>query len=260
MRSKTTLIAGLTAALLGFTASGTAHAQTAPTFGVQATAQTFGYVGTYSDNPGPIAGGVSASAASNPPSSQFNNGYGLVYAETSAAADAAPGELHAQGRALAQRVTAGAFNSHPSTYSESRFYDVVTVQSDSLPVGSDVTLTFSAVPRLATPAPYGSGIYDGYVQTTLYVNSISTYAKWSLKDTATPPALQGPQLTLKTKVGARVKIEVRLAMQVQAYYFTQGPRYNGELAIDAYADFLRTDATPGITLVPDSGVVYPAAP
>lgn len=205
-----TSAATLTAAFLALTISGVAHAQT-PTFGVQATAQTLGFTGTYADNPGPIAGGVSAAAASNPPGLQFNNGYGLVYAEAEAAADAAPGRLYSKGRGLADRITATAFpNSHPTGWSESRFYDVLTVESDTLPAGTDVTLVFQNAVELANPDPVGSGIYRGYVYTSLLVNSVSVYTQWNVADTTQPGVLQSPQLTVKTKVGARLRIDCKL--------------------------------------------------
>src|SRR5829696_5579533 len=158
------------AAALSLLTIGTANAQT-PTFGVQAMAATSGYSGTYTDNPGAVSGGQSAGATSDPAGLQFNNGYGLVYGDAAANATAYTHYLYGSAYALADRITATAFaNSSPTANTESRWWDYITVRSNTLPNGTVVELVFR---NALTTNWTASGVYKGNVYSDLQVGSYS---------------------------------------------------------------------------------------
>lgn len=253
-----TFFAVVSSIVLAFTAPGIAHAQT-PTYGVQALAETSGFPGSYRDNPGTVAGAVSLSAASTPAGVEFNNGYGLVYAEGEALADAAPGQLYVKGRALADRITATAFtNANPTGVAESRFYDVLTVESATLPMGTEVTLIFRNEVQLVNFSTFGN--HNGSVHTNLTLNGVGAYKSWYVSNTSQPGAFESPELTVKTKVGAQLRVDCKLRVQAVAQYFKSGIGYDGALTIEALARLVRLDGTPDITFRSDSGVVYPGLP
>ena len=212
---------------------GTVHAQT-PTFGVQALASTSGYSGTYSDNPGAVAGGQSTSAASDPAGLQYNNGYGLVYGDAASNATAYTHYLYGSSYALADRISATAFgNASPTGNTESRYWDYITVRSNSLPNGTVVELVFR---NALTTNWTASGVYSGNVYSEIRVGgySASTQSKMDSKWGTTE--VPGPELRIKLTVGNRYSLSSKLRTYGRAYYFTQGPIYDGQISIETAAE------------------------
>ena len=213
--------------------TGSVHAQTA-TFGVQATASTSGFPGTYSDNPGPIAGGQSASAASDPAGVEFNNGYGLVYADGAASATAYGRSLYGGVDALADRITATAFgNSSPTSNTESRYWDYITVRSNSLPNGTVVEVVFR---NALTTAWTASGVYSGSVYSEVRVGGYSASTTSKMESRWGTTEVPGPELRIKLTVGNRYSVSSKLRVYGRAFYFTQGPVYDGAIGIETSAE------------------------
>lgn len=117
-----------------------AQAQTS-TFSVQAVATTGGHT-SLNGTDGPINGLSSASALSNPPGISYDNGYGLLYADSGASANANIRHLHVLADATATVQTATRIgNSRPNANAETHYRDVITIRS-SLPHGTPVELVF----------------------------------------------------------------------------------------------------------------------
>lgn len=227
---KLTILAGAAMALLTI---GTANAQTA-TFGVQATASTSGYTGTYSDNPGPVTGGQSTSAASDPAGLQYNNGYGLVYGDAGAHANAYTHSLYADVDALADRISATAFpNSSPTGNTESRYWDYITVRSNSLPNGTVVEVVFRNAHITNWNA---SGVYSGSIFSEIRVGGYTASTTSKMDSTWGTTEVPGPELRVKLTVGNRYSFQSKLRLYGRAFYFTQGPTYDGVIHIDTTAN------------------------
>lgn len=232
LNRKNNLLAGAFAAMTLFTI-GTANAQTA-TYGVQALAQTSGYTGTYSDNPGPVTGGQSTSATSDPAGLQYNNGYGLVYGDAGAHANAYTHSLYADVDAFADRITATAFpNSSPTGNTESRYWDYFTVRSGSLPNGTVVDV----VVRNAHITNWNaSGVYSGSVFSEIRVGGYTASTTSKMDSTWGTTEVPGPELRVKLTVGNRYSFQSKLRLYGRAFYFTQGPIYDGVIHIDTTAN------------------------
>lgn len=247
MLSRRTLIAGLAiTALMGLAGPGTAQ-----TFAVKAEAATGGHTGTYSDSQ---TGTTWASAQSDPAGVQFNNGYGLVYADTAAASASAQGHLSGQASATATRITATAFtNSNPYGNFNTQFTDYITVKSDSLPAGTPVTLVFRHEVGLAWQ---GGGNYTGSLYSSLRVGGVTVSTRWDKTQKTADPGVASQTLTVQTTVGSRLSMTGILRGQATARYFEPGPSYSGWLQIEGTAGAILESATPGVTVVADSGHDY----
>lgn len=230
---KMTLLAGAFAASTILFAAGAAQAQT-PTFGVQAMAATSGYSGTYTDNPGVVAGGQSTGADSDPAGLQYNNGYGLVYGDAAAHATAYTHYLYGGVDVLADRITATAFgNASPTGNTESRYYDTITVRSNSLPNGTVVELVFR---NALTTSWTASGVYSGNVYSELRVGAYSASTQSKMDSRWGTTEVPGPELRIKVTVGNRYSLQSKLRVYGRAYYFTQGPIYDGAITIESAAE------------------------
>ncbi len=230
-------------------ATGSVHGQTA-TFGVQATAATSGYSGTYSDNPGAIAGGQSAGAAADPAGLQFDNGYGLVFADAAATATAYVRYLYGGVDALADRITATAFgNASPTSNTESRYWDAITVRSNTLPKGAVVEVVFR---NALTTAWTGSGVYSGSVYADLQVGGYSASTTSRMDSKWGTTEVPGPEIRVKLTVGNRYSVSSKLRVYGRAFYFTQGPVYDGAITIDTSAEFQMDPGTQDVWLEFDS--------
>lgn len=246
---KTTLLTGAFAASITLFTLGAAQAQTA-TFGVQAMAATSGYTGTYTDNPGTVAGGQSTSADSDPAGLQYNNGYGLVYGDAAAHATAYTNSLHGSVDALADRITATAFgNSSPTANTESRYYDTITVRSNTLPNGTVVELVFR---NALTTDWTASGVYSGNVWSELRVGAYSASTQSRMSSTWGTTEVPGPELRIKLTVGSRYSLQSKLRVYGRAYYFTQGPIYDGAINIATTAEVQMDPGTQDVWLERDS--------
>lgn len=212
---------------------GTAHAQTA-TFGVDALASTSGYPGTYSDDPVAITGGSSLGASADPAGVQFNNGYGLVYGDAAANATAYTHYLYGSSYALADRQTATAFgNSSPTANTESRYWDYITVRSNTLPNGTVVEIVFR---NALTTNWTASGVYSGNVYSELRVGGYSASTTSKMDSRWGTTEVPGPELRIKLTVGSRYSLSSKLRTYARAFYFTQGPIYDGAINIETAAE------------------------
>lgn len=228
---------------------GTASAQT-PTFGVEAMAATSGYSGTYTDNPGPVAGGQSAGATADPAGLQYNNGYGLVYGDAAANATAYTHYIYGSAYALADRITATAFgNASPTANTESRWWDYITVRSNSLPNGTVVDLVFR---NALTTNWTASGVYSGNVWSELRVGAYSASTQSRMSSTWGTTEVPGPELRIKLTVGNRYSLSSKLRVFGRAYYFTQGPVYDGQINIETAAEVQMDPGTQDVWLDFDS--------
>jgi hypothetical protein len=240
--------AGTLAAMLVLTI-GTADAQTA-TFGVQALAQTSGYTGTYTDNPGPVTGGQSTSAASDPAGLQYNNGYGLVYGDAGAHANAYTHSLYADVDAFADRITATAFpNSSPASNTESRYWDYFTVRSGSLPNGTVVEVVFR---NAHTTSWTASGVFSGSIFSEIRVGGYTASTTSKMDSTWGTTEVPGPELRVKLTVGNRYALQSKLRLYGRAFYFTQGPVYDGAIHIDTSVEVQMDPGTQDVWLEFDS--------
>jgi hypothetical protein len=228
---------------------GTANAQTA-TFGVQATASTSGYTGTYSDNPGPVSGGQSTGASSDPAGLQFNNGYGLVYGDAAANATAYTHYVYADVDALADRISATAFpNTSPTGNTESRYWDSIVVRSNSLPNGTVVEVVFR---NAHTTNWTASGVYSGSVYSEIRVGGYSASTTSKMDSTWGTTEVPGPEMRVKLTVGNRYSLQSKLRLYGRAFYFTQGPVYDGAIHIDTAAEVQMDPGTQDVWLEFDS--------
>ena len=225
----------MTAAALSFSlfAAGAAHSQT-PTFGVDAMVNTNGYTGTYFDDPAAIPGGTSISASADPAFVQFNNGYGLVAADVAANAGAYSQLVSGSVYAFADCISATAFgNSSPQGNTESRYWDYITVRSNSLPNGTVVEVVF----RNALDTNWtASGVYSGSVYSELRVGAYSGSTTSRMDSTWGTTVVPGPELRIKLTVGNRYSLSSKLRVYGRAYYFTQGPKYDGVINIETSAE------------------------
>ena len=243
---KITFAAALALSLLTI---GTANAQT-PTFGVEAMAATSGYSGTYTDNPGPVAGGQSTGAAADPAGLQYNNGYGLVYGDAAANANAYTHYLYGSAYALADRITATAFgNSSPTANTESRYWDYITVRSNSLPNGTVVELVFR---NALTTNWTASGVYSGNVWSEIRVGGYSATTQSKMDSIWGTTEVPGPELRIKLTVGNRYSLSSKLRTYARARYFTQGPIYDGVISIETAAEVQMDPGTQDVYLDYDS--------
>ena len=228
---------------------GTANAQTA-TFGVEAMAATSGYSGTYTDNPGPVAGGQAASASSDPAGLQYYNGYGQVYGNAASVATAYTHYLYGNVDVLADNISATAFgNASPTGNTESRWWDYITVRSNTLPNGTLVELVFR---NALTTNWTASGVYKGNVFSELQVGGYSASTQSRMDSTWGTTEVPGPELRIKLKVGSRYSLNSKLRVFGRAFYFTQGPIYDGQINIETAAEVQMDPGTQDVWLDYDS--------
>lgn len=237
------------AAALSLLTIGAVHAQT-PTFGVEAMVATSGYSGTYTDNPGPVAGGQSAGATSDPAGLQFYNGYGQVYGDAAANATAYTHYLYGSVDLLADNLSATAFpNTYPTGNTESRWWDYITVRSNSLPNGTVVELVFR---NALTTNWTASGVYKGNVYSELQVGPYSSSTQSKMDSIWGTTVVPGPELRIKLKVGSRYSLISKLRVYGRAFYFTQGPIYDGAITIETAAEVQMDPGTQDVWLDFDS--------
>ena len=246
MFSKKTFAATLA---LSFLAIGAAQAQTY-TYGVDVMASTSGLAGSGFDNPAAVSGGLSLSATSDPAGIQFNNGYGLVYADAASQTTASAHYLSASVYALADRITATAFtNSSPQGNTEARWWDYVTIRSNSYPNGTPVEIVFRSA---VTTNRVSTGVYSGNVYAELRVGGYSASTTSRFDSTYGTTEVPGPEIRVKTTVGARLSLDSKLRAYGRAYYFAPGPLYDGEISIDTSAEIQMDPGTLDVQVEYDS--------
>jgi hypothetical protein len=248
------MIAGVVCAMTSFAA----HAQT-PYFGVQATAQTLGYTGTFTNDTGWLPGSAFASALSDPAGVTLTSPYeGSAFADVGSGSQAERGQLHAWATAHTHSVTAKSFNgAAPYGYAYAYGYDTLTVKSDTLAKGTRVTLVFDNVVTLNSWTY--TGLFDGYVDMRLQIGAVAAGSRWSMSHRYGGQSVQAPQVTVQTTVGSRLSVDGKLRVQTKTPYYDPPYGFGGDMRADATATLVLHQATEGVTLQADSGAVYAVA-
>lgn len=233
-------------------ASSSAHAAD---FKVEAQATTGGTPGFSIVTVGPLDGELEAAAESDPPATEWT--YNLVnhlLSDAGAHTYSEIGSLSSHLTALAHRVAAKAFPAGPTGATIGRFADRLTVVSDTLPVGTPVTLTFQNAVSVDWEA---SGPYSGRVVCSAQIGVVWSSVQWSIWYTEPVPEVESPLIVVETKVGAKLGITGKLSANVSASYLGNG-LYDGDIDLDASCKTPLLDATAGVQVIADSGVDYTA--
>jgi hypothetical protein len=252
----TVLASALTLTTLGF-ATAPAQAQTYY-FGVHSTSQTLGYTGTFTDDSQLQQGGLFADTLSDPAGVTMSApGYASIYADVAAASEAQPAELHASASSHAHVVSGTNVpgSSAPYGFAYSRYYDRLTVKSDTLPAGTPVTIVFGNDVEIHRWDR--TGTYDGYIEMTLQIATGTARSRWSSHYLYGDTAAVAPQLVLNTKVGSVLSVDARLRVMAKTFYSWKS---SGDNVADATARLVIREITDGVTLQADSGTVYPIVP
>lgn len=249
-------IAGAAVLLLSLTAV----PAEAATFSFKATASTVGFPDAYTDTPPVVDGATSNSASSYPPGAQYNNGYGLVYAEATASSHSRPGHASAASYAYAHRISATAFRT-TNVYGSGRgsFTDYLTVESSTLPVGTEVTLRFRAATAIGKFSNENN--YNGNVRVDLQVGSSAGYATWNTSTGVEDLPVQSPEITVKTRVGSRLYFTGKVYAYTSASFYSSSTRsFDGKLGLQAEMNVERIDAEWDVTVRSDSGKIFQPMP
>lgn len=252
-----TVIAALSIASFAF--AGPAHAQ--PNyFGVEATAQTLGYTGTFTDN-SLFVRGTFADAISDPAGVTLSNPtYGVAaFADVGASSQSEIALLHAWASAHTHPVTGNNFNgSAPYGYGYAHFYDRLTVKSDTLPAGTPVTIVFGNVVD-RTIWSY-SGYYSGYIEMILQIGVASGTSRWTASYLYGDTVVESAVLTVTTKVGAQFSVDGKLRAMAKAMYYDPAHLFTTDINADVTASVVVREIPSGVTLVSESGITYPVVP
>jgi len=185
---------------------------------------------------------------------QANN---TVWADGAAKGWSAQGEMRAYADAAADRLAATSLpNSYPYGAIETRYWDTVTVTSNTLPAGTPVTLTFRNKVNFVI---HSSGLYAGSVNTAQTVAGRSAYTNFQFGYNVAEPVVVDPIIVVPTTVGARFTMSARLNLSARAYYFastSSGPQWNGSVDTDITLKMELESATGDVEVEADSGVVY----
>lgn len=250
------LAAALTVTTFGFAAA-PAPAQTYY-HGVHSTSQTLGYTGTFTDDSQLQPGGLSADTLSDPQGATMSApGYATLYADTAAGSEARQAELHASATSHAHVVSGTSIggNSAPYGSAYSRFYDRLTVKSDTLPAGTPVTIVFGNDVEINRWDRVGA--YDGYIDMTLQIAAGTARSRWSSNYLYGDTTAVAPTLQIKTTVGTRLSVDARLRVFAKTFFKIN---MSGDIQADATARLVIREIPEGVTLEADSGVVYPIIP
>lgn len=251
----------IAAALLALPAAA-ASAQTVD-YGVSANVQTLGMPGGFSNYSNGLPLDNFEYRESDPAGGYWGNTVNnTVWADGAARAWAQPGELRVKTDATADALSAKNFsNSHPYGFAEVRFWDNVTVKSDTLPAGTPVTLIFRS--DLDVVQLSGTGVYSGsfYGEHRIAGRSVSQQIYFDNNDMDYQVSLG--LITVNTKVGARFAMSGRLYVSTHASYWGyQGTTriYSGQLAGEMTLKPILESASADAYLLADSGASYFVAP
>jgi len=255
---KAALIAALTVSCFGFAAASPARAQY---FGVDTSAQTLGYIGTYSDNSGWLVNHTSASSLSDPAGATLSaTGYGTAFADVGAGSHAEQGLLHAWASGHTNRVSGG--NSFPGAapygYGYAHFTDRLTVTSSTLSAGTKVMIVFGNVVDRTTWTY--SGLYDGYIDMRVQIGVATAMSRWTANYLYGDTAVDAPLLTVNTTVGSTFSVDGKLGVQAKAMYYDPSHLVASDINAEATASLVVRQIPDGVTLVSASGIVYPVVP
>ena len=250
-------IAGAAMFLLSFTAL-PAAAQT-PTFYFKASATTNGFPGTYSYTAPVVAGATSNSASSNPLGTAFNSG--TLYAEASSSGYTEPGHASAAAYSYARRLSP---NVSPGTNvlanAQGSFVEYsLNVESGTLPAGTEVTLKFRAATAIAKFS--AENTYYGTARVDLQIGSSVGYTTWTTSPGVPDPEVQSPEITVKTRVGARLYFSGKAYASTAAWFYNSNNRVtDGKLGLEVSMDVERIDAEWDVTVRSDSGKIFQPMP
>ncbi|MGK3998808.1 hypothetical protein [Sorangium sp. So ce1024] len=255
MQTHSLLVSIAAIGLLGLGAS-PAAAQT-PRYFVEATALIQGMPAPPPHEVGPLYGETVAVAQSEAGPVVWENYLRTVAGVAQGRSIARIGELDAELTAAGDRRDSTQFpNYGPGASTEARFKDsaVVSAESDDLPAGTPVTLTFRvATWSLATAV--GNGVASSTCQFAVGSSVRTVY--WSFSSLRSPTPAPTPELTVATRVGARVAIDGLLRLSGSAPWIIQGSSsIGGDLAASAHCGLVLEAASAPVSLVADSGHDY----
>ncbi len=235
------------------TTAAPARAQTT-NYSVESRALTGGMPGSGATYVGPLIGETSSHADNDPPAlAWIHNLNQQLFSDAHAESWTEIGALVGHASTLAQRVQATNFPAGVTATSMGRYTDRVQVVSATLPKGTPVTLTFH---NTMTIDWQGAGLHEGNATCNLQVGGYASYSKWSVgynKAELTSPAAP---LVVKTTVGAVLAVSGRLDTFARASFFVPGPRYDGDMSVDATCDNPLVATSGDVQLVAESGVDY----
>jgi hypothetical protein len=245
----------LSAALVVTTVAGLAHAQT-PQYSVEARAITGTMPGSGATYSGPFAGETATHALNDPPALQWTyNINQLLYSDAAAEGWTEIGSLSSHAHALAQRVQATNFPPGVTASTMGRYTDRLKVGSATLPVGAPVTLTFRSTMSVDWQ---GEGLFDGKASCQLQVGGPSVTSQWSAATDVAVSSVAAPLLVVKTTVGATLSLSARLDTFARGSFFLPGPRYDGQMEVNATCDAVLVAGAADVTLTAESGHDYAA--
>jgi hypothetical protein len=231
-----------------------AEARAAANFSVEARATTGTMPGAGATYSGALIGQTSAHVVNDPVQLQWT--YNLsqqLYSDAAAESWTDMGALVGHAYALARRVKATNFPPGVTAASMGRFTDRFQVVSATLPVNTPVTLTFHNIMHVDWT---GSGLYEGTASCLFQVNGHTATSKWSAAYNKAETSTAAAPIVVKTAVGAVLTLNGRLDTFARGWFFVPGPRYDGDMQVDATCDtpFLGSDKD--VQLVTESGFDY----
>jgi len=236
-------------ALLGIAASGSASAQSST---VEAQVGVMNVPGGYTSYPprqdGSLPLSVDAAAGGT-----FNNGYGAVAGYASGHAGSGTDSLYVNASAQAQRISANYFWSDPVTSTSMKFHDTLIVTSSTLKYGTPVTITIDPG---AAPILSGTGLFQGSASVVLSAAGKTSANRYELLYGSAPTSRYDGPITVQTKVGSSVPMDVSLSARAVAFYFKPGPYYNGFATAEASSRIKVTVLSVGAVVTPASGHAY----
>jgi hypothetical protein len=251
------LTALVTLSGLGLAAS-TASAQ-AVYFGVETDAETLGYTGCYNSSTY-LPSATFVSSVADPAGATITSPYyGSMLADVGASAEARQPELHARAAGHTENVSAtpGFYSAPAYGYGYAHSFDRLTVKSDTLAKGTQVTIVFGNQVDLNTWTY--KGLYDGYIDMYLQIGTGTAHSRWSASYLYGVTTSEAPQITVKTTVGSQFSVDGKLRAQARVFYM-DGRAAGGDIQADATARIVVRDIPAGVTLQSESGTVYPVVP
>jgi hypothetical protein len=244
-------------AVLAF--SGFAASAQAQYFGVEASAQTMGYTGGYTDS-AYLPNATSVDAVSDPAGAVINSSTnGSAFADVGASAEARTAELHAQAISHTHSISAkpGFTSSPPYGFGYAHAFDRLTVKSDTLAKGTPVTIVFGNEVTLNTWTY--TGLYDGYVDMSLQIGTGTAHSRWTASYLYGVTASEAPQIRIQTTVGSQLGVDGKLRVQAKTFYYDRLV-FGGDIQGDVTARIVVREITDGVTLESVSGTAYPVVP
>lgn len=225
-----------------------------PNYAVEANAGTSTMPGSGYTYSGYLAGQVAVDVVNDPPALQWiHNLNQVLFSDAAAHSWAEIGSIAAHAYSLAERVQATNFPPGVKSTTMGRFVDRIHVVSDTLPNGTPVTLTFRH--DLSVDSE-GWGLNDGSAGCSLQVAGSSSSVSWSVLEGVVTAGPSSKLLEVKTTVGSTLSVSARLDVWARASFFVPGPRYNGELAVDASCATPLVGVSGDVRVEAESGVDY----